>query len=203
MNITGIILSGGRGRRLGSGEKALLHIGKETLLERKIGQLKPLCAEILVVTNNPERYAGGNYRVVRDLKENIGPLMGLYSGLKNSRTEYNFITAPDMPFFNIKLWQKLKSLLCRFAGDYKVFIPRIEAGYEPLFAFYSNRCLPAIEQAIDQGGRSIYSFFEQVRVRQLNEQELRKYDPGLLSFININTGKELTAVRNQISGAGG
>lgn len=187
---------------MGGGEKALLHIGKETLLERKISQLKPLCAEILVVTNNPEKYAGGNYRVVRDLKENIGPLMGLYSGLKNSRTEHNFITAPDMPFFNIELWQKLKSLLCSFAADYEVFIPRIEAGYEPLFAFYSNRCLSTVEQAIDQGGRRIYSFFGQVRVRQLNEQELRKYDPGLRSFININTGKELTAVRNQISGAG-
>ncbi|GAG58202.1 unnamed protein product, partial [marine sediment metagenome] len=45
--------------------------------------------------------------------------------------------------------------------------------------------------------------FKQVRVRQLNEQELRKYDPGLLSFININTGMELKAVRNRISGAGG
>jgi len=203
VKITGIILSGGKGSRLGGGEKALLHIGKETLLERKISQLKPLCTEILVVTNNPERYIGGNYRVVRDLKENIGPLMGLYSGLKNSRTEYNFITAPDMPFFNIKLWQKLKSLVCRFAGDYEVFIPTIEAGYEPLFALYSNRCLSAIEQAIDQGGRRIYSFFGQVRVRQLTEQELRKCDLGLLSFININTGKELTAVRNQILGIGG
>jgi len=203
VKITGLILSGGRGRRLGAGEKALLPVGKETLLERKIGQLKPLCTEILVVTNNPERYAGENYRVVRDLKENIGPLMGLYSGLKKSRTEYNFITAPDMPFFNIRLWQKLKSLLHRFAGDYEVFIPRSEAGYEPLFAFYSNRCLSAIEQAIDRGGRSIYSFFGQVRVRQIKEQELRKYDPGLLSFININTRKELTAVRRRISGAGG
>ena len=203
MKITGIILSGGKGRRLGGGEKALLHIGRETLLERKIGQLKPLCAEILVVTNNPEKYIGGNYRVVRDLKENIGPLMGLYSGLSSSRTEYSFITAADMPFFNIGLWQKLKNLLCRFATDYEVFIPRIEAGYEPLFTFYSNKCLSAVEQAMDQGGRSIYSFFGQVRVRQLNEQELRKYDPGLLSFVNINTAKELAAVRKQISGAGG
>jgi len=63
-----------------------------------------------------KRYVGGNYRVVRDLKENIGPLMGLYSGLKNSRTEYNFITAPDMPFFNINTGKELTAIRRRISG---------------------------------------------------------------------------------------
>ena len=132
--ITAVVLSGGKGKRLGNQEKAFLEIDGKSLLERKIRVLSSLSDEILVVTNRPQLYSCEKIRVVRDIEEGIGPLMGLYTGLLNSHTESCFITASDMPFFCTGLFNFMKELLTEDNAGYDVVIPRIGDNFEPLFA---------------------------------------------------------------------
>ncbi|HUV08142.1 MAG TPA: molybdenum cofactor guanylyltransferase [Spirochaetia bacterium] len=182
-----IILAGGQGTRFNSRDKALIDFGGISLLDRRLALLSPLCSAIIVVTNDPSGYGPGNYRIVRDVETGVGPLMGLYTGLASSRTVFNFVTACDMPFLNERLF-----LLMR---DYSLYfdavIPRMGPFTEPLFAFYSRGCLGAIEKTLEKRERRINSFFNLVRIRYVDEPELRSCDPELASFININTETDL------------
>jgi molybdopterin-guanine dinucleotide biosynthesis protein A len=156
------------------------------LLERKINDLSPYCGELIVVAREPATYADGSYRTVCDLKENVGPLMGLYTGLRASKTRENFVTAVDMPFFSPDLFK----CLLRYAAKYDAVVPRVGTYLEPLFALYSQRCLPPMEAALQKGRRRLVSFFGGLNIRYVEEAELRLHDGELISFLNINTDED-------------
>lgn len=193
--ITAVVLSGGKGKRFGNAEKAFLEIDGESLLERKIIILSSLCDELLVVTNKPQLYSHLKIRVVRDIEEGIGPLMGLYTGLLNSKSENCFITASDMPFFSVELFNFMRELLTEKNAGYDVVMPRIGENYEPLFALYSRRCIPHIQRALENKKRRIVSFLSEVKARYIGEEEIRSYDARMISFSNINTCLDLEATR--------
>jgi len=191
---TGIILAGGRGKRLNHRDKALLEFRGQTLLERRIMLLKPLCSEIIVVSNSANSYKGEGFRLVRDESEGIGPIMGLYTGLMQSNTHSCFVTACDMPFMSSELFGCLES----YSESCDAVVPRMGKNVEPLFSFYSKKCLPFIKKALSQRQRRIVSFFDEIRVCYVDEPEIAKYDREFLSFRNINTPQDLQDMEKQL-----
>ena len=187
INTTGIILAGGRGKRLNHRDKALLEFRGQTLLERRVMLLKPLCGEIIVVSNSANSYTGEGFRLVRDEREGIGPIMGLYTRLISSKTQGCFVTACDMPFMNSGLFGCLE----HYSESYDAVVPRIGQYVEPLFSIYSKACLPSIERVLSQNRRRIISFFDEIRVHYVEEPEITACDPELLSFRNVNTQQDL------------
>src|SRR3712207_2627124 len=65
--------------------------------------------------------------------------------------------------------------------------------FQTLHAIYSKRCLPFIERRIVEGKKQVIGFFDDVRVRTLDEAEILRWDPGLRSFFNANTPEALLA----------
>lgn len=190
---TGIILAGGRGKRLNHRDKALLEFRGQTILERRVMLLEPLCSEIIVVSNSAKTYSGEGFRLVRDEREGVGPIMGLYTGLINSYTQRCFVTACDMPFMNSELFGCLE----HYSESYDAVIPRMGKNVEPLFAFYSKNCLPFIEKVLSQKKRRIVSFFDEIRIRYVEEAEITIYDREFLSFRNINTLQDLQEMQEE------
>jgi molybdopterin-guanine dinucleotide biosynthesis protein A len=92
-----------------------------------------------------------------------------------------------MPFLNPAL---LRFMISQRAG-YDVVIPRIGEYYEPLHAVYARRCLPTIERSILSGQRRVRAAYAQARVRTVERDEIAIYDPGHLSFFNVNTPDDL------------
>jgi molybdopterin-guanine dinucleotide biosynthesis protein A len=88
-----------------------------------------------------------------------------------------------MPFLSTRLLAQLVAL----SRDYDVVAPRIEGYPEPLHAVYSRACLAAIRPRVEAGRLKIVGFYEEVRVRYVDEPELRQIDPELRSFRNVNT----------------
>lgn len=201
------MLAGGRGTRLGGQEKAALEIDGRSLLETRIDALREVCQEIVVVVN--QRFASRRIpgvQVVQDIRQGCGPLMGLYSGLLASRSQLNFVTAVDMPFFKAGLFRRLLELAREGRPVWDVTIPYIRKQYEPLFALYARTCLPAVEELLaspQPGGRRIVAFFPKVRVRRVAAAEIIPYDAGMISFFNINTLKDLRAAGGSEQGLPG
>jgi molybdopterin-guanine dinucleotide biosynthesis protein A len=77
-----------------------------------------------------------------------------------------------------------------------VVIPRVEGLTEPLHAIYSKRCLQPIARVLAAGDLKIIDFFTEVRVRYVEEQEIKLFDPQCLSFFNINTPADLEKARS-------
>jgi len=207
-----IILSGGRGTRLGGREKAFLKIGKQAFIEREIDILKKHFNRIIVVTNKPDLYlrllrpfgARNDVVLITDEEEGCGPLMGLYTGLKASKARYNFVTTSDAPLLQHDLIRYLK----KNADGCDGFVPRWDKKIQPLCAVYSRRCVKFIEKAKQfplPGGERVRvrgeakigivspnllrvtAFYKHAKIKFVPEKTLRKFDPKGASFFNVNT----------------
>jgi len=82
-------------------------------------------------------------------------------------------------------------LLYHIESSVDIVIPETSKGLEPLCSVYSKNCLKPVEQQLIKQQLKIQLFFQKVRVKKLPEPILRKADPDLLSFSNINTPEDL------------
>jgi molybdopterin-guanine dinucleotide biosynthesis protein A len=80
-----------------------------------------------------------------------------------------------------------------------VVVPLMEGYYEPLCAIYAKRCIPAIEAQLDRGDYRIFNFFNRVKIKTLNADQIESADPERLSFFNVNTPSALRACQNMIN----
>jgi molybdopterin-guanine dinucleotide biosynthesis protein A len=88
------------------------------------------------------------------------------------------------------------------APGYDVVVPRTAEGYQPLHAVYGKGCLPHMEAMIRADRLKIDRLFPAVRVRTVEEDELRPMDPSLRCFVNVNTREELEAAARLADGIG-
>jgi len=173
--------------------KALLPIpgrGALTFVEHLASILTSLCAEILLVARDEGdalNYRLEGVQVVVDQIPGYGPLMGLYSGLRAMRAERALVVAVDMPLVQPGL---VSFLLSQPVSDALV-VPVVEGVSQVLFALYPRSVLPLIEECLRQGRRDPRSLLEAAPVRYIEEEELRRVDPELRSFVNVNTPEEL------------
>ena len=189
--ISCIVLAGGEGKRLGT-DKAFLQIGGRVLIEGIVEKMARIGDEVIIVTNSPQRYGYLEARVVGDVYPGKGALGGIYSGLRAAHSHHSLVVACDMPFLDLRL---LRYMILLSPGQ-DVVIPRVGELTEPLHAIYSRRCLQPIERVLAGGSLKIIDFFPEVRVRYIEEQEIKLFDPQCLSFFNINTPADLEKARN-------
>jgi molybdopterin-guanine dinucleotide biosynthesis protein A len=171
-------------------DKALLPFLGRPLIQRVMERVAPLADEILVTTNNPKAYRFLEVPLLADILPGRGALGGLYTALRAASHSQVAVIACDMPFVNPDLLQSELDLLQTSGSD--LVIPQLEGGLEPFHAVYRKEsCLPEIEWALAADKWRVDSWFSRVRVYRMPEEEIRKLDPHLRSFWNINTPEEL------------
>lgn len=185
-DVTGIILAGGKSSRYGS-NKALVEFRGARLIEHAVGTMKTLFRDVILVTNTPADYAFLEMPMVQDVIKGLGPIGGIYSGLRTISEEAGFIAACDMPFLNVGLIRHMVDT----RKSFDAVLPRMGRMIEPLHAIYTKKCLPVIKASIDSQAYQIVKCFQKLRVKYLDEEELRAFDPELRSFFNINKPKDL------------
>ena len=193
-SVTGLILAGGRSKRLGR-DKARLPWPDEnsqtTLLHHVHAVLAPLCDEVLVVGNRAD-LAG--FTVVPDVAAAQSSLTGLVSGLRAAATPLALAVACDMPFLNERL---LRALIDRATDEWDAVAPVVRHEPETLHTVYHRRCLPAASEMLEAGDLRLGRLMKRLRVRAVSPDEVRRFDPDLASFSNINTPAELAAAREK------
>ncbi len=193
VGLSAVILAGGLGERLGGRDKATLVLGGETLLSRVRRRLAPLTDQVVVVLR-PDQQIGPALQealqgatVVRDLPGHRGVLAAMAAGFMAARHEWSLLVACDMPFVQGELVRYMWSL----REGWDIVVPRLPVGLEPLHALYHRRCLAPLQEALAQGRHRVISFYEPLRVRYVDEDEISRYDPQRLSFFNINTPDDM------------
>ncbi|VVB89944.1 Molybdenum cofactor guanylyltransferase [uncultured archaeon] len=195
MSYSALILAGGMGSRLGYREKALIDINGRPLIDLVIERLENVADSIIISVRDRaqgelmESCLGGGFRFAYDEHRNVGPMAGILSGLLECENEFCFVAACDMPFINGDVIR----LLFRRSKNYDAAIPRWEDGsLEPLHAVY--RCAPMIREtrkAIDRGETIILAPVLRMNVNFVTVDDIRKFDPDLRTFININTQEDM------------
>jgi molybdopterin-guanine dinucleotide biosynthesis protein A len=202
LNISCIVLAGGKGLRLGR-DKVQEVVGSSNLLQRVVSQLGSFNNDIIVVTASgkslPQFSGYPRFRIVTDIYPGKGALGGIYTGLAVSNSLYNLVVACDMPFLN----QALLRYMIQISPGFDLVVPRVGDLVEPLHAVYSKSCLAPIEGLLDQGELRVSTLFDLVKVRYVEADEIDSFDPKHLSFLNINTKADLAMARQlakEISG---
>jgi molybdopterin-guanine dinucleotide biosynthesis protein A len=185
MSFSAAILAGGRATRLGGRDKSRLHIEGAAIIDRQLALLRPLVTDILIVTNEPTRYASLGHEVVADLLPDMGALGGLYTAVRAAPTDRVLVLACDLPFLTAPF---LRHLLQRAGdSDADVVIPRTTDGYQPLCACYARTCAEPIRRRLEAGLLKVTDVFADVRVQELGPDEIAPYDVDGRLFMNINT----------------
>ena len=190
-NITGVILVGGKSRRMGK-DKAFLDVCGKPLFERVLEVFRESFAQTILVGNRDERFAGYGLQIVPDIYPGSA-LGGLYAGLRHAATDYVFVAPCDMIFPNVKLLRHI----CSLKDGFNAVVPKSAYGFEPLYALYDKNCLEPIRGMLEQGNPRITSLYPQILVRFLCGEELEFFDKDGKSFFNINTPEEFVRARKE------
>jgi molybdenum cofactor guanylyltransferase len=185
---TGVILAGGLNKRFEGQNKAFIRIGGKRIVDRLLDVYHRLFEQIVLVTNDPAAYVDVDALIVSDHYSVRSSLNGLHAGLFAAAHENAFFAACDTPFIKGALIQRL---LDRVSSKADIIIPSTSAGYEPMFAVYKKTCLPAMVWQLEQERLKIQGLFRKVRVKTVEEADLREVDPELISFFNVNTPTDL------------
>jgi len=179
-----VILAGGESKRMGT-DKAHVQLAGRTLIERVLATVTPLFDDVMISARDNAVEIDGT-RFVQDRYAGRGPVIGLCAAMQEARHSYLFAIACDMPFVTSELIEFLASS----PDGYDMVVPVRGGRPEPLCALYSTACLKALAGRVENGKRGLVSFIEntsELKARYISEQELRKIDPALRSFVDIDS----------------
>lgn len=169
--------------------KAFAQVGGRPIIERVIERVRPLVDDLVIVANTPAEYAHLGLPVFTDLIPGKGPLGGLYTAIRQARGDYTLTVSCDQPFLNPAL---LRFLLDLRHGGYDVIVPLNRESYpQSMHTVYGKGCLEPIRRCLDAGHLKVIGFYADVRVRAVLGEEIDRFDPQRLSFLNVNTPDDL------------
>ena len=187
-NITAIILAGGKSSRMGS-DKALLLYKNKTFLEHVVCAIKPLVDEVLIISNNKDHQLDG-CKTIPDLILNSGPIAGIYTGLKHSKTENNLVLSCDIPLVKTSI---LELIIKNNDSDKEVVQLINEQNQMPLIALYKKRLAPYFLSQLNKGQRRLIHAINNLKTKEVF---VKKEESAFL--LNINTLNEFKTLKDGI-----
>jgi molybdopterin-guanine dinucleotide biosynthesis protein A len=189
---TGVILAGGAASRYGGQPKGLERVGGRRVIDRVADALREAADELLLIANDPAAHRWlPDVRTAPDVRPQLGSLGGIHAAIVRAAQPV-LVVAWDMPFVPSALLRVLRHRGSATNADAVLPESGSRRGLEPLCAYYSPACVPAIERRLDANDMRVVSFFEDVYVERVPEHEVRRFgDPAIL-FMNVNTPDDLT-----------
>jgi molybdopterin-guanine dinucleotide biosynthesis protein A len=181
--VSGIVLAGGQGRRMGGVDKGLVPLRGKPMVAWVLERLAPQVDGILVNANqNAEAYAKFGHPVVPDAIGGFaGPLAGLHAGLSAAATPLVVTVPCDSPFLPSDLVSRLRRAL----GDNDLAVAKTGDQPHPVFSLVRRSVREHLEQFLSGGGRKIDAWYATLKVVEV------PFDDEADAFRNINTREEL------------
>jgi molybdenum cofactor guanylyltransferase len=195
----GVLLAGGRGRRLGLGfPKALLPLGGSTLLDRGIATLSAVCGTVVVVAPASVALPLDAALRVDDAPGAEGPLAGMVAGLLSHPFDQAVVLGVDFPLMRP---ETLVRILADLDGVSAV-IPMPGGVPQPLAAAYGPAAVPVLVQALGGGERAPTRAMLRLRPRFLDDAAIAALPGGAEAFENLNLLDQLPAIEQRLAAGG-
>jgi molybdopterin-guanine dinucleotide biosynthesis protein A len=189
--ITGLILAGGRGSRMGDVDKGLQPFRGAPMVAEVLKRFSPQVDEVLINANrNLEAYAAFGHRVVPDAIDGFaGPLAGLHIGMSQASHPL-IVTVPcDSPFLPADLVARLLAAMTSANADLAVAKTFDQA--HPVFCLTRRDLEPHLRAFLESGQRKIDKWYATLKVVEV------PFDDQEQAFANINTVDELKSLEQQ------
>jgi formate dehydrogenase accessory protein FdhD len=180
------ILSGGKSSRMGQ-DKSLIELNGKTMVERILEEFKDVSNDIFIITNTEEVYSFLDFQKFPDIYKNFGPLAGIHSALNHAKNQKVLVLSCDMPFVT----KEFALYLLSKSDGFDVTVPIYRGSYEPLFAIYDKKIVDVIKRYLRDNERKIISFYPDVKLKKIEEEEISDFFDTALLFFNVNTPSDL------------
>ncbi len=186
--ITGLLLAGGLGTRMGHIDKGLQALNDSTLAGVTLERLKSQVGSVLINANrNLATYAQFGYPVMKDeFPGHAGPLAGMHAGLKQCKTPYLLTVPCDTPGFPDDLAQRL-AFAMKLAAAEVAFAVTGESGnpeWHPVLCLMKTTLLHSLEEYLRSGSRKVAGWL-------LQQPHAQAHFADQAAFMNINTPQDL------------
>lgn len=188
MSVTGVVLAGGLGRRMGGVDKGLVDFLGKPLIAHVIERLSPQVDEILINANRElDRYAALGYSVIQDdITGFAGPLAGLHKGMSVAKHPFVLTVPCDSPLLPLNLVERLMQGLIQNNAD--LAVAKTGAQAHPVFCLCRKTLLKNLEAYLQGGGRKIDTWYSALKVVEV------PFDDNPQAFANVNTAEELLSL---------
>ena len=195
-DVTGVVLAGGRARRMGGQDKGLIELRGRPLVEHALAALAPQVSSLIINANrNLERYRAYGHVVVADrIGDFSGPLAGMASALEQARTRW-LVTVPcDSPQVPADLVARL--LAARARDDAELAVAWDGERLQPVFALLNTALLPSLSRFLDEGERKIDLWYGRHQCARADFSDHPE------AFLNVNTPQDLERLDRQLRAGG-
>ncbi|MBK7130765.1 MAG: molybdenum cofactor guanylyltransferase [Crocinitomicaceae bacterium] len=175
-----ILLAGGKSSRMGQ-DKGLMNLDNKPMISHVLEQAQKISDHILLVAND-DAYSQFGYPVFKDDYHELGPMAGIYTGLRNSGYEYNLVLSCDIPFIH----QGVLEFLVESCQGNDITVAEFQGKLHPLTAVYRKSCLDVLKKNIEQHKLKLVSVFDELKVRCV---DMADFSPE--NFRNINSLDDL------------
>jgi molybdopterin-guanine dinucleotide biosynthesis protein A len=191
-DITGVVLAGGRGQRMGGVDKGLMPLAGKPMVTHVLAALCPQVATIVVNANrNLDQYAAFGYRVAADaIGDYYGPLAGMASAMEVATTNYVLTVPCDSPLMASDLVARLYQALAQEHAE--IGVAHDGERMHPVFALLQRALLPSLQKYLQSGERKIDRWFARHNVA------IAYFTDEPETFINVNDPEERAAVEARL-----
>lgn len=185
LKITGLILAGGRGSRMGSVDKGLQPFKGTPMVAHVLARFQPQVDEILINANRSiDEYSAFGYRVIADAIDGFaGPLAGLHIGMTHASHPLVATVPCDSPFLPLDLIARLSNAMQKSNAD--LAVAKTFNQPHPVFCLVKTNLAPHLEAFLQSGQRKIDKWYATLNVVEV------AFDDEEAAFSNINTVEEL------------
>ncbi|MBF0292707.1 MAG: molybdenum cofactor guanylyltransferase [Nitrospinae bacterium] len=183
------ILAGGKSRRMGR-DKAFVELDGTPMIQWVITAVKECSVNPLIIANEPDRYGGFGLPVYPDIVPGMGPLSGLHTAFSVTGADRVMIVSCDSPLVTPDVINLI--LNYQFNGAEAV-IPFVDGREQGLMAVYARSGIERFADRIASASIMFDEFRLGLNRIFITEDELRKVDPFLLAFLNVNTPEDIDA----------
>jgi len=190
MNVTGIILAGGKSSRMGE-DKGFVLLNGKPMVQYIIEALKNVVDSIIIISNN-EAYNQFGYPVFSDIIKEKGPVGGIYTGLYYSKTDKNFCISCDVPLISSDFikWMFKKN------NTSNITLPLYRGKVHQMIGVYPRNVLAKFKESTEKGYLKLSQVNKDLGCKIIDiEKDYANFDEMI--FSNINTHKELKNITNE------
>jgi molybdopterin-guanine dinucleotide biosynthesis protein A len=190
--VTGLVLAGGLGRRMGGLDKGLVTLAGRPMIEHVLAALRPQVREVWINANrNHDRYAAYGHPLVEDgVPGFAGPLAGVLGGLQRVDSGFLLTVPCDAPLLAPDLAERLHAACLAYGAD--VAVASDGQRRQPVFLLLRAGLAPALSAWLDDGGRKVDDWLRQQRAVEVPFAD----EPD--TFVNLNDPAECAHVEARL-----
>ncbi len=185
-NLTGIILAGGKSQRMGT-DKGLLLLKGKPFVTHIYEALKPIVGDHIVVVSSNADYDALGYNRIEDMIADKGPVGGLYTALKQSKTKFNLVLSVDVPLVSTEL---LQWLVAKHEDSFMVTQVQVQDKESPLIAVYDRSIRILLGEHLAGNQLKLRDV-----IAEVNHQTLEVPSKWSKQVQNINTEEDYKKIR--------